>query len=43
VIGSETAAELPAGAVVERLPPMEVKGKDEPVEAYLLHRLADEA
>ena len=39
VIGAETAAALPAGAVVERLPPVEVKGKDEPVEAYLLHRL----
>jgi adenylate cyclase len=39
VIGAETAAALPAGAVVERLPPLEVKGKDEPVEAYVLHRL----
>jgi adenylate cyclase len=39
VIGAETAAALPAGAVVERLPPVEVKGKDDPVEAYLLHRL----
>jgi adenylate cyclase len=38
-IGAETAAALPAGAVVERLPPVEVKGKDDPVEAYLLHRL----
>jgi adenylate cyclase len=39
VIGAGTAAALPAGAVVERLPPLEVKGKGEPVEAYLLHRL----
>ena len=43
VIGAETAAALPTGAVVERLPPLEVKGKDEPVEAYLLHRLGPEA
>jgi adenylate cyclase len=42
VIGAETAAALPAGAVVERLPPLEVKGKDEPVEAYLLHRVGPE-
>ena len=39
VIGAETSAALSAGAVVERLPPLEVKGKDDPVEAYLLHRL----
>jgi adenylate cyclase len=39
VIGAETAAALPAGAVVECLPPVDVKGKDDPVEAYLLHRL----
>ena len=39
VIGAETSAALPTGAVVERLPPLEVKGKDDPVEAYLLHRL----
>jgi adenylate cyclase len=43
VIGAGTAAALPVGAVVERLPPLEVKGKDEPVEAYLLHRLGPEA
>jgi class 3 adenylate cyclase len=42
VIGAETSAALPAGAVVERMPPLEVKGKDEPVEAYLLHRLGPE-
>jgi class 3 adenylate cyclase len=39
VVGSETAAALPPGAVLERLPPLEVKGKEEPVEAYLLHSL----
>jgi adenylate cyclase len=43
VIGAETAAALPPGAVVERLPPLEVKGKDEPVEAYVLHRLGPDA
>ena len=40
VIGAETAAALPSGAVVERLPPLQVKGKEEPVEAYVLHTLA---
>ncbi len=39
VIGAETAAALPAGAVVERLPPLHVKGKEEAVDAYLLHRV----
>ena len=39
VVGAETAVGLPAGAVVERLPPLQVKGKEEAVEAYLLHRL----
>jgi class 3 adenylate cyclase len=39
VIGPGTAAALPAGVVVERLPPLQVKGKEEAVEAYLLHRL----
>jgi adenylate cyclase len=38
VIGAETAAAPPPGAVLERLAPLEVKGKEEPVEAYLLHR-----
>ena len=28
-----------AGAVLERLPPLDAKGKEEPVEAYLLHGL----
>lgn len=39
VVGAETAAALPPGAVLERLPPLDVKGKEEPVEAYLLHSL----
>jgi class 3 adenylate cyclase len=43
VVGAETAAALPPGAVVERPPPLEVKGKDQPVEAYLLHRLGPDA
>ena len=39
VVGGGTAADLPAGAVLERLPPLELKGKAELVEAYVLHRL----
>jgi len=39
VVGEGTAAALPPGAVLERLPSMRVKGKEEPVEAYLLHAL----
>jgi adenylate cyclase len=39
VVGAETAATLPTGALLERLPPLQVKGKEEAVEAYLLHRL----
>jgi adenylate cyclase len=39
VVGAETAAALPPGAVLERLPPLQVKGKEEPVEAYLLRSL----
>jgi adenylate cyclase len=39
VVGSQTAATLPPGAMLERLPPLELKGKDEPVEAFVLHRL----
>jgi adenylate cyclase len=39
VVGAETAAALPAGALLERLPPLQVKGKEEPVEAYLLRRI----
>jgi adenylate cyclase len=39
VVGAETAAALPADAVLERLPPLQVKGKEEPVEAFVLHAL----
>ena len=39
VVGPETAAALPPGAVLERMTPLELKGKDEPVQAFVLHRL----
>jgi class 3 adenylate cyclase len=39
VVGSGTASFLPAGAVLERLPPLAVKGKSEPVEAFVLRSL----
>jgi adenylate cyclase len=39
VVGAETMRRLPPGAVVERLPELLVKGKAEPVEAYVLVRL----
>jgi adenylate cyclase len=39
VIGAETMRRLPPGAVVERLPELRVKGKAEPVEAYVLRSL----
>ena len=35
------SAGLPPGAVVERVPPIDVKGKREPVDAYVLLALAD--
>jgi hypothetical protein len=31
---------LPPGAVLERLPSLHVKGKEEPIQAYVLHGLA---
>jgi len=37
VVGAETAAALPPGAVLERLPPLQVKGKGDAIEAYVLH------
>ncbi len=40
LIGETTFRELGARAVVEPLPPMRVKGKREPVNSYVLHRLA---
>jgi class 3 adenylate cyclase len=39
VVGAETAQRLPDGAVLERLPELHVKGKEAPVEAYVLHSL----
>jgi class 3 adenylate cyclase len=39
VLGAETVRRLPHGAVVERLPELRVKGKAEPVEAYVLRSL----
>jgi class 3 adenylate cyclase len=39
VVGGETAAALPPGAVLERLPPLQIKGKGDPIEAYILHSL----
>ena len=39
LIADETFRELGAEAVVEAVPPMQVKGKREPVTAYRLHRL----
>jgi adenylate cyclase len=39
VVGAETAAALPPGAVLERLSPLELKGKDQLVQAFVLHKL----
>ena len=36
VVGEATYDRLPPGAVAERLPPLQVKGKREPVAAYVL-------
>lgn len=41
LIGEGTRAAVPDGAVVEELPPMQIKGKAEPVTAYVLHGLSD--
>lgn len=41
VVGAETARRLADGSALERLPERFVKGKSEPVEAYLLHSLGD--
>jgi adenylate cyclase len=40
VLGAETVRRLPPGAVLERLPEMRVKGRAEPVEAYVLRSLS---
>jgi class 3 adenylate cyclase len=42
VVGAETFRRLPPGAVVERLADLRVKGKSEPVEAYVLRGLPDD-
>jgi len=39
VIGVDTQSRLPADTVAERLPPLSVKGKAEPLEAYRLQTL----
>jgi class 3 adenylate cyclase len=39
LVGAETFRRLPAGAVVERMPDFHVRGKREPVEAYVLRGL----
>jgi adenylate cyclase len=41
VLGAETVRRLPPGAVVERLPELRVKGRAEPVEAYVLRSLEE--
>jgi adenylate cyclase len=43
VLGAETVKRLPPGAALERLPELLVKGKTEPVEAYILRSLGDNA
>jgi class 3 adenylate cyclase len=39
VVGAETARRLPEGAELERLPDLVVKGKQAPVEAYVLRKI----
>ena len=39
LIGAETRRALPAGSLVEAVPELRVKGKQEAVDAYLLHAL----
>ena len=43
LIGEATFRRLGTGAVVEALPPRQVKGKEHAVAVYLLHGLADES
>lgn len=38
-IREETFRQLGSGAVVEAVPPQRVKGKEQPVSAYVLHAL----
>jgi adenylate cyclase len=42
LLGEGTFRRLGAGAVVEALPPRQVKGKEAPVSAYILHALRDD-
>ena len=42
LVGAATYDRLLPGAIAERLPPLQVKGKDEPVNAYLLLALGPE-
>jgi class 3 adenylate cyclase len=39
LIGAQTYGQLPDGAVVEARPGLRVKGKDDAVDAYVLHAL----
>jgi class 3 adenylate cyclase len=43
LIAEETFRSLGSRAVVEPVPPLEVKGKRDPVTAYVLHRLSPPA
>jgi adenylate cyclase len=42
VVGAETASRLPPGTTLERLPTLQVKGKTQPVEAYVLRSLPED-
>lgn len=42
LIGEETFSRLGTRALVDRLPPLRVKGKEDPVRAYVLRRLNEE-
>ena len=39
LIGAETYRRLPDGAVVEPMPGLKVKGKDDPIDGYVLRSL----
>ena len=43
LMGAATLAELPAGVLADRVKPLTVKGKDRPVEAYVLRALPSPA
>ena len=42
LIGSETYRRLPDGAVVDPMPGLKVKGKDDPIDGYVLRSLPGE-